>query len=92
MRIFLIGLSLLYVLGVSYARTIGFGAGVLLSDCAAVIDLAAFTRSDETPEIRYDSKRITNKKMTNSDLAPGERRYNARLEQDEVIPRKIGGC
>jgi len=92
MRLFLIGLSLLYVIGVSLARNVDFGAGPISSDCAAATDIAFQTGSDRTVSDGQGATRITNELIPNPERTLINLLQQSGVELDEAIPTKIGGC
>ncbi len=92
MRLFLIGLSLLYVIGVSFARNVDFGSGPISGDCAATSDIAFQTGSDRTSVDEIGAKRITNEIIPNPKQTLIDLLQQGGAELDEVIPTKIGGC
>jgi len=92
MRLFLIGLSLLYVIGVSLARNVDFGAGLISSDCAAATDIAFQTGSDRTVSDGQGATRITNELIPNPERTLINLLQQSGVELDEAIPTKIGGC
>ena len=92
MRLFLIGLSLLYVIGVSFARNVDFGSGPVSGDCAAATDIVFQTGSDRTLSDGQGATRITNEIIPNPEQTLIELLQQGGAELDEVIPTKIDGC